>query len=70
MADLQSVLGREDVDLVVIDTCDDVEMVYEIVNGVPIVGSEDTVLMVRTMYISRYLDFIESLKLVKKVLQK
>jgi len=61
LADLYEALGREDIDVLVIDSCDNVALAHEAVQGEPIIGDEAEILMFRTKIASRYMDFKEKL---------
>lgn len=70
VSDIQESLGREDIDVIVIDVCDDITLVYEAVQGKPIVGNEAEILQLKTKITSQYMDYNEKLSKVKALLAK
>ncbi len=65
MADLCDALGRDDVDFLVIDDCDNVALAYEAVQGRPVVGDEAEILWLRTKIASQYMDYKEKISRIK-----
>jgi len=59
--DIQEALGREDIDILVIDGCDDIALVHEALKGRPVLGSEAEVLWLKTKIASQYMDYQEGL---------
>jgi len=70
VSDIQESLGREDVDVMVIDVCESIALAYEAVQGRPVVGEEAEIIELRTMIASRYMDYEENLGKVKAALCK
>jgi len=70
LADLHEALGRQDIDLLVIDSCDNIALAYEAVQGEPIIGKEAEILMLRTKTASQYMDFKEKLNNIKSIFSK
>ena len=69
MYDIQEALGREDIDLIVIDDCDNLALAYEAVHGKPILGNEVEVLELRTKIASQHMDYLEELKKIKRLMK-
>ncbi|MBO3802832.1 MAG: DUF86 domain-containing protein [Candidatus Brockarchaeota archaeon] len=65
VSDIQESLGREDVDILVLDSCDSVALAYEAVQGKPIMGDDIEILQLKTKIASQYLDYIEKLGMIK-----
>lgn len=59
--DVQEALGREDVDVLVIDVYEDIALAYEAVRGRPVLGEEAEILQLRTKIASQYMDWSERL---------
>lgn len=70
VSDIQESLGREDVDVLVIDACDSIALAYEAVQGKPIVGKAAEILQLKTKIASQYMDYNEKLSKVKTLLAK
>lgn len=70
VSDIQESLGREDVDVLVIDVCDSIALAYEAVQGKPIVGNQAEILQLKTKIVSQYMDYQEKLSKVKALLAK
>lgn len=70
VSDIQESLGREDVDVMVIDVCESIALAYEAVQGRPVVGEEAEIIELRTMIASRYMDYEENLGKVKAALAR
>lgn len=70
VSDIQESLGREDVDVLVIDVCDSVALAYEAVQGKPILGNEAEILQLKTRIASQCMDYNEKLSKVKALLAK
>ena len=68
--DIQESLGREDVDVLVIDGCDRVALAYEAVQGKPILGSQAEILQLKTKIASQYMDYKHKLNKIKAVIAK
>lgn len=65
VSDIQESLEREDVDVLVIDACDNITLAYEAVQGKPIVGKEAEILQLKTKIASQYIDYRKKLSYVK-----
>jgi len=65
VSDIQESLGREDVDVLVIDACDNIALAHEAVQGKPILGDEAEILQLKTKITSQYMDYNETLSKVK-----
>lgn len=65
VSDLHEALGREDVDVLLIDACDNLALAYEAVQGEPIMGDEAEILWLKTKIASQYIDYEEELKHIK-----
>ena len=70
VSDIQESLGREDVDVLVIDVCDSIALAYEAVQGKPILGKEAEILQLKTKIASQCMDYNEKLNKVKALLAK
>lgn len=70
VSDLHKALGREDVDVLVLDACDNVALAYEAVQGEPIIGDEAEILRLKTKIASQYMDYREKLSHVKALFSK
>jgi len=70
VADLHEALGREDVDVLVIDACDNIALAYEAVQGAPIIGDEAEILWLKTKIASQYMDYKEKLSHMKALFSK
>jgi len=62
LADLQDALGTDDVDLLVLDYCDDLELAYRAVRGIPIVGEDDVIVWLRAKTASQLFDYQIAMK--------
>lgn len=65
VSDLHEALGREDVDILVIDACDNIALAYEVVQGELIIGDEEESLWLKTKVTSQYIDYKEKLNRIK-----
>jgi len=70
VSDIQESLEREDVDVLVIDACDNITLAYEAVQGEPIVGNEAEILQLKTKITSQHMDYKEKLRHIKAQLAK
>jgi len=69
LSDLQEALGREDIDLLVLDDCDNVALAHEAVQGKPILGDQGEILQLRTRIASLHMDYQFNLDKVRKMLK-
>jgi len=65
VSDMQKALGKEDVDVLLMDACDNIALAYEAVQGEPIIGDEAEILRLKTKIASQYMDYKEKLSHVK-----
>jgi len=70
VSDMQDELRRENIDVLVVDTCDSILLVYEAVHGEPIPGKEVEILELRTRIASQYIDYEEGLSRIKALVEK
>jgi len=70
VADLHEALEREDIDVLVIDACDNISLAYEAVQGEPIVGNEVETMRLRTQIASQYMDYKEKLNHIKALFHR
>lgn len=70
VSDVQESIKRDDVDILVIDACDNIALAYEAVQGEPIVGEEAEILELKTRIASQYIDYKEKLDQIKALLAK
>jgi uncharacterized protein YutE (UPF0331/DUF86 family)/predicted nucleotidyltransferase len=70
LSDLQESLKREDIDILVIDICDNIALANEAVQGKPILGKEAEILQLKTNIASQYMDYMEKLRKVKAIMLK
>lgn len=69
-SDIQESLGREDVDILVIDDCDNIALAYEAIQGKPIIGDEVEILNLKTKITSQHMDYNEALGRIRSTLAK
>ena len=70
ISDIQESLGREEIDVIVLDDCDNVSLAYEAIQGKPILGEDADILKLKTKIISQYMDYIEKMSVIKSLLAK
>jgi predicted nucleotidyltransferase len=70
ISDIQESLGREDIDVLVLDDCDNVSLAYEAIQGKPIVGEDADILQLKTKIISQYAGYIEKMSMIKSLIAK
>ncbi|MCP8320309.1 MAG: DUF86 domain-containing protein [archaeon] len=70
ISDLHKALGREDVDILIIDDCDNIALAYEAVQGEPIIGNDAEILWLKTKITSQYIDYKEKLSYIKAAFSK
>jgi len=70
VSNIQEKLKREDIDIMVIDDCDNITLAYEAVRGELILGEEDELLELKTKIASQYIDYKERLRHIKALLAK
>ncbi|MGQ9469561.1 MAG: type VII toxin-antitoxin system HepT family RNase toxin [Nitrososphaerales archaeon] len=70
VSDLNKALGREDIDILIIDDCDNIALAYESIQGEPIVGNEAEILWLKTKITSQYIDYKEKLSYIKATFSK
>ncbi len=57
VSDLHEAFGREDVDVLLIDACDNLALAYEAVQGEPIIEDKVEILWLKTRIASQYIDY-------------
>jgi len=70
VSDILEALGREDVDVLVVDDCDNIKLAYEAVQGEPIIGDEAEILRLKTKIASQCIDYEKKLSHIKAIFSK
>lgn len=70
MSDIRDFLGREDVDILVIDSCENMALAYKAVHGHPVLGSEAEIVELKTKIASQYMDYDRKLSDIKSLMAK
>lgn len=70
VSDMHETLGREDIDVLVMDTCDNITLAYEAVQGEPIIGDEAEILRLKTKIASQHIDYKKKLSHIKAIFSK
>jgi len=69
VSDIQKALGREDIDILILDYCDNIALAYEAIQGKPIIDNEAETLHLKTKITSQYMDYNEKLSKIRALLQ-
>jgi len=70
VSDIQESLGREDVDVIIIDDCDSITLAYEATQGKPIIGDDAEILQLKMKIASQFMDYKEELGKIRSMLTK
>jgi len=70
VSDIQESLGREDVDVIIIDDCDNITLAYEATQGKPIIGDEVEILQLKMKIASQFMDYKQELGKIRSILTK
>jgi hypothetical protein len=65
VSDIHEALRRKDVDVLILDFCDNLNLAYEAIQGKAIVGDEADTLWLKTKIASQYIDYKEKLHYIK-----
>ncbi len=65
VSDIHEALKRKDVDVLILDFCDNINLAYEAIQGKTIVGDEADTLWLKTKITSQYIDYKEKLHYIK-----
>jgi hypothetical protein len=66
VSDIYEALERKDVDVLVLDFCDNLNLAYEAIQGKAIIGDEADIIWLKTKITSQYIDYKEKLLYIKK----
>ncbi|MGC9346100.1 MAG: HepT-like ribonuclease domain-containing protein [Candidatus Bathyarchaeales archaeon] len=65
VSDIREALKRKDIDILILDFCDNINLAYEAIQGKTIVGDEADILWLKTKITSQYIDYKEKLRYIK-----